>query len=293
MFHSVTSNFCEERFCRKGHLSKAIYKVFVSVSPSNRKQILSEPLTDDTTVLIVRTGNGKKSSEQIRSKRRRKGSKKNIFLWRYETLVNSERPNLKNPQSIDYRAMSAQPAVTQLLKNAQNGDRNALDQLLPLVYTELRKLASFQLRRERANHTLQPTALVHEAYLRLVNQREVQWQDRAQFFGLAAQMMRRILVNYAIAHKTAKRGGDQPFVSLDEAISFASEREINLVLLDEALTRLAEIDPTQSQIVEMRFFGGLTVEEVASVMKTSTATVKREWRTAKAWLFEQIHGASV
>jgi RNA polymerase sigma-70 factor, ECF subfamily len=189
--------------------------------------------------------------------------------------------------------MTDQPAVTQLLKNAQAGDRNALDQLLPLVYDELRKLAAYQLRRERVNHTLQPTALVHEAYLRLINQREVQWQDRAQFFGLAAQMMRRILVNHALAHKTEKRGGHETHVSLDEAISYAAEREVNLVLLDNALTRLADLDPDQCRIVEMRFFGGLTVEEVAEVMKVSTATIKREWRTAKAWLFEQINGVKV
>jgi len=186
--------------------------------------------------------------------------------------------------------MSSQPVITQLLKKAQSGDRESLDRLLPLVYDELRRLASYQLRRERSNHTLQPTALVHEAYLRLVNQREVQWQDRAQFFGLAAQMMRRILVNYALAHKAEKRGGNEPLISLDEAVSFAAERDVNLVLLDSALTRLAELDPDQCRIVEMRFFGGLTVEEVAEVMKISTATVKREWRTAKAWLFEQING---
>jgi RNA polymerase sigma factor (TIGR02999 family) len=186
--------------------------------------------------------------------------------------------------------MISPPVITELLKNAQTGDRAALDRLLPLVYDELRKLASYQLRRERANHTLQPTALVHEAYLRLINQREVVWQDRAQFFGLAAQMMRRILVNYALAHKAEKRGGNEPVISLDEAVSFAAEREVNLVLLDAALSRLAELDAAQCRIVELRFFGGLTVEEVAEVMKISTATVKREWRSAKAWLYEQIVG---
>ncbi len=185
--------------------------------------------------------------------------------------------------------MTDQPTVTKLLKNVQAGERAALDQLLPLVYDELRKLASYQLRRERNNHTLQPTALVHEAYLRLINQREVQWQDRAQFFGLAAQMMRRILVNHALANKAQKRGGAETMLSLDEAVSFATERAVNLVLLDNALTRLAQLDAAQCQIVEMRFFGGLTVEEVAEVMKISTTTVKREWRTAKAWLFEQIN----
>lgn len=185
----------------------------------------------------------------------------------------------------------SQPAVTELLKQVQTGKKEALDQLLPLVYDELRKLASYQLRRERINHTLQPTALVHEAYLRLINQRAVDWRDRAQFFGLAANMMRRILVNHALAHKAEKRGGQEHQIALDEAISFAAERELDLVLLDEALTRLAALDPEQSRIVELRFFGGLTVEDVAEVTGISTATVKREWRAAKAWLYEQIHGA--
>ncbi|HZS04612.1 MAG TPA: sigma-70 family RNA polymerase sigma factor [Blastocatellia bacterium] len=194
--------------------------------------------------------------------------------------------------------MPAQPdattphQITLLLKEHQAGNREALDQLLPLVYGELRRLAAARLRGERPDHTLQPTALVHEAYLRLVDQREVDWRNRAQFFGLAAEMMRRILVNHAIARKAEKRGGEDARMSIDDAVSFAVEREVNLVLLDEALNKLAALDPQQCRIVEMRFFAGLTVEEVAEVLGISTATVKREWRAAKAWLYHQISSAT-
>ncbi len=184
--------------------------------------------------------------------------------------------------------MMTETAVTQLLKEIQSGDKTALDQMLPLVYGELKKLASYQLRRERSNHTLQPTALVHEAYLRLINQREVDWRDRAHFFGLASQMMRRILVNHALANKAEKRGGSEVKLSLDEVINFSSQPGVELAHLDDALNRLEKLDPQQSRIVEMRFFGGLTVEEVAEVMSISSTTVKREWRVAKAWLYEQI-----
>ncbi len=175
--------------------------------------------------------------------------------------------------------------ITALLKC---GTRESLDRLWPLVYDELRQLAARQMRRERPDHTLQPTALVHEAWLRLVDQREVDWRNRARFFGLAAEMMRRILVNHALARKADKRGGQEPRLSLDEAVSFAAEREINLARLDEALTQLATLDPDLCRIVEMRFFAGLTIEEVAEVMNISTATVKRQWRTARAWLYQQI-----
>ena len=182
--------------------------------------------------------------------------------------------------------------VTQMLVDASNGKRDSLEQLLPLVYDELRRLADSFMRLERANHTLQPTALVHEAYLRLIDQREVNWQNRAHFFSIAAETMRRILVNHALSHKAAKRGGEATRVSIDEAASFAGGREIDLVLLDEALKRLAELDSDQARIVELRFFGGLTVKEVAEVTAISTATVEREWRTAKAWLQSQISGPS-
>jgi RNA polymerase sigma-70 factor, ECF subfamily len=178
--------------------------------------------------------------------------------------------------------------VTQLLLDVSKGKRQSLDLLLPLVYDELHRLAQSFMRSERVNHTLQPTALVHEAYLRLIDQREVDWQNRAHFFSIAAQTMRRILVNHALSNRAAKRGGEATRVSIDEAISFPGTRDIDLVLLDEALKRLAEFDPQQSRIVELRFFGGLTIEEVATVVGLSTATVEREWRTAKAWLHTQI-----
>jgi len=185
--------------------------------------------------------------------------------------------------------MSSPEVVTQLLNDWSKGDQTALDQLMPLVYAELRRLAASYLSRERSDHTLQPTALVNEAYLRLIDQNGVAWENRAQFFGIAAQMMRRILVNHARDRHANKRGGPELLrVSLDDAISFFEERDVNLVALDEALTRLEEMDQRQSQIVELRFFGGLTIEEVAAQLHTSPATVKREWATAKLWLLREL-----
>ncbi len=178
--------------------------------------------------------------------------------------------------------------VTQLLVAWNQGNPAALDQLLPVVYGELRRLARNYLRRERPDHTLQATALVHEAYLRLIDQNQVTWQNRAHFFGVAAQMMRRILVNHALAKKAEKRGGLQHKLSLDEAVSFAEQREVDLVALDDALKTLETIDPQQNRIVELRFFGGLSIEETAEVLGISPATVKREWRTAKLWLRREI-----
>ena len=178
--------------------------------------------------------------------------------------------------------------VTRLLISWSNGDPVALDQLMPMVYSELRSLASRYLRRERIDHTLQPTALVNEAYLRLVDQRSVQWQNRAHFFGVAAQMMRRILVDHAKSHHRAKRGGGARNVSLDEAIGVTDERAAGLVVLDEALTRLAELDERKSRVVELRYFGGLSVEETAEVLQVSVNTVLRDWKLAKAWLYNQI-----
>jgi len=177
---------------------------------------------------------------------------------------------------------------TQILIACDRGDEGALDELLPLVYRELRAVAENQLRGERSDHTLQPTALVHEAYLRLIDQREVDWQNRTHFFSVAAEMMRRILVNYARDRNTQKRGGTQHKVALDEAISSTLERDIEVVSLDDALTDLAELDPRQARIVELRFFAGLTVEEVAEVLDVSPATIKREWRTAKLWLKREM-----
>jgi RNA polymerase sigma factor (TIGR02999 family) len=178
--------------------------------------------------------------------------------------------------------------VTVLLQNAQAGDHEALDQLLPLVYGELKRIAAGHLRRERSDHTLQATALVHEAYLRLVHQHSVDWRNRAHFFAIAAEMMRRILVNYAVQQHADKRGGKAERFSLDDATSLAAQSEVDLLLLDEALRKLATFDVSQARIVELRFFGGLTVEEVAEVLEISESTVKREWRAAKAWLHQQI-----
>lgn len=180
-----------------------------------------------------------------------------------------------------------QEKVTQMLRQVQEGNREALDDLFPIIYKELRRLASSQLSNERSNHTLQPTALVHEAYMRLIDQHSVNWQNRAHFFSIAAETMRRILVNHAIQRNAQKRGSGVTCIELDEAISYhdqAADRELDLVLLDDALKQLEGFDTTQAKIVELRFFGGLTVEETAEVMKISESTVKREWRMAKSWL---------
>ena len=181
-----------------------------------------------------------------------------------------------------------QQGVTELLVAWGEGDKAALDELMPVVYDELRRLAQNYLSRERPGHTLQTTALVHEAYLRLVDQKSVNWQNRAQFFGIAANMMRRILINHARDRKAQKREGYATKVSLDDAVSFFEKRELDLVALDEALDTLAALDPQQTQIVEMRFFGGLTIEEVSEVLGISPATTKREWDSAKLWLRRQL-----
>jgi RNA polymerase sigma factor (TIGR02999 family) len=174
--------------------------------------------------------------------------------------------------------------ITQMLVEWGNGRQEVLHDLMPLVYDELRRLAAHYLRHERPDHTLQPTALVHEAYLRLVDQTQVPWQNRAHFFGIAANLMRQILVNHALGHRAAKRGGTALKLTLDEAAGLSKERDVDLVALDEALTRLAVLDSQQGRIVEMRFFGGLSIEETAEVLRISPATVKREWTMAKAWL---------
>ncbi len=178
--------------------------------------------------------------------------------------------------------------VTQLLVAWGNGDPHALQELMPLVYRELRRLAHGHLRRERPDHTLQTTALVHEAYLRLVDQQEANWKNRAQFFAVAAQMMRRILVDYARARQYAKRGGGAQPVELDEAMVVSSDRAAEVVALDEALLRLAELDSRKSRLVELRFFGGLSIEETAEILGVSPGTVMRDWTLAKAWLQREM-----
>jgi RNA polymerase sigma factor (TIGR02999 family) len=174
--------------------------------------------------------------------------------------------------------------VTQLLVAWGNGDQAARDQLMPLVYAELHRLAHRHIKRERPGHTLQTSALVNEAFVRLVDQRDVHWQSRAHFFGIAAQMMRRILVDYARKRRFAKRGGNQLQVSLNEELVAANQRSAEVVLLDDALTQLAEIDERKSKVVELKFFGGLSIEETAEALGVSPGTVMRDWTLAKAWL---------
>lgn len=180
--------------------------------------------------------------------------------------------------------------VTELLKDWSQGNGEALDKLIPLVFEDLRKIAGRMFQRESDSHTLQPTALVNEVYFRLVDQRSMQWQNREQFFSVAALMMRRILADHAKGRQTAKRGGNTPKVPLDEALLIPDIRGVNMADLDEALSRLAELDPRQSRIVELRFFTGLTNEETAEILGISPTTVKREWRTAKLWLHRELKG---
>jgi RNA polymerase sigma factor (TIGR02999 family) len=181
-------------------------------------------------------------------------------------------------------------AATRLLLAWNAGDRKALDRMLPLVYDELHRLAARYLSRERPDHTLQPTALVHEAYLRLVNQREVDWRNRAQFIGVAAGMMRRILVNHARDRAAAKRGGGAVPVSLSLIESPSGGSDMELIALEGALSRLEQLDPRRSRVVELKFFGGLGNEEIAEVLQVSRATVNRDWTFARAWLYAAIEG---
>jgi RNA polymerase sigma factor (TIGR02999 family) len=178
--------------------------------------------------------------------------------------------------------------VTQLLIEWSNGNKAALDELMPLVHKELHRLAHRYLSRERPDHTLQTTALVNEAYLRLVDRENVHWQNRAHFFAISAQLMRCILVDHARSLAYAKRGGGARKIALDEALIGSQERAADVVALDDALKQLASFDPQQSRIVELRFFGGLTIEETAEALSISPATIKREWVSAKAWLYQEL-----
>jgi RNA polymerase sigma-70 factor, ECF subfamily len=180
--------------------------------------------------------------------------------------------------------------VTALLRQWGQGDEAALEQLMPLVYRELHQIAGRHLRHEQAGHSLQATALVHEAYLRLIEAKEVSWQDRAHFLALSARVMRHILVDHARSRRYQKRGGDAARVSFDEALVVATEPAQDFAALDDALEALATVDKRKSDVIELRFFGGLTVEETASVLKVSPDTVMRDWRLAKAWLMREIRG---
>jgi RNA polymerase sigma factor (TIGR02999 family) len=191
--------------------------------------------------------------------------------------------------NVDEPSAPASPSdVTRLLQAWSQGNRGALDELMPVVYAELHRLARINLRGERSDHTLQATALVSEAYVRLVGQTRVHWESRAHFFGTAAQLMRRILVDYARRRQSLKRGGIATRVELDDAIGAAEERSIDVLALDQALERLAALDARQSQLVVLRYFGGLTIEEVAEVLAISPATAKREWATARLWLHREL-----
>jgi len=212
----------------------------------------------------------------------RKAAQKNLGFFRkeYNQARNHARRRIlavRNPQDI-----------TVFLKEWSSGNREAADDLIQIVYKEMRKLAASYLKNQRSDHTLQPTALVHEAYMKLVDISDVSWQDRAHFFAVAAQTMRHILVDHARALAADKRGGAMQRVDLEESISFPGAKGVDVVELDEALRQLAVQDEKQSRIVELRFFGGMTVEETAHVMSISPATVKREWATARAWLFRRI-----
>ena len=189
-----------------------------------------------------------------------------------------------------YVVMETSADVTALLSELTKGNPEASSKLIPLVYDQLRRLADGYMRRERTGHTLQTTALVHEAYLKLLGQHSVDWQNRAHFFGIAAQVMRRVLIDHARSHVRNKRGGGREHVQLDEALVFSPERSGEFLELNAALERLGEMDARQARIVEMRFFGGLTVEETAEVLGISPKTVKREWSVAKAWLHGELKG---
>jgi RNA polymerase sigma factor (TIGR02999 family) len=186
--------------------------------------------------------------------------------------------------------LSNEHELTDLLRDWSNGNKKALEQLAPHVHRELHRLASLYLAGERSDHPLQTTALINEAYVRLIGWKNVNWQNRAHFFAMAAHLMRRILVDIARARRQAKRGAGMVETTLNEACVFRSERSRDLVLLDEALTRLAEIDPRKSRIIEMRFFGGLSVEETAELLKLSHRTIRREWSSARAWLYRELTG---
>ena len=180
--------------------------------------------------------------------------------------------------------------ITQLLLAWGQGDEAALDRLIPLVHAELYRRAKRYMRRERRGHTLQTTALIHETYLRLVDAQQVPWQNRAHFFAIAARLMRRVLVDHARERRYQKRGGDAQRVSLDEGLAIGPGQDEDLVALDEALSALGEVDPRKSRVVELRFFGGLSVEETAEALEVSPETVRRDWRLAKAWLLREMKG---
>ncbi len=208
----------------------------------------------------------------------------------YKTNCSEIQNHAKNCDGCEFVMENTRQPITKFLDEIKSGNKDALQELLPLVYDELRRLANSYLRRERSNHTLQPTALVHEAYLRLIGQNEIDWQNRAHFFGVAARLMREILIEYARARNRQKRGGEiKTQIALDEAVSFNNQKQLDIIAVDEALSKLENLDERQGRIVEMKFFGGLTIEEIAEVLSISPATVKREWGTAKLLLYKMLN----
>ena len=196
------------------------------------------------------------------------------------------------PDCCSVRLVNPDADVTQILHAMRSGDPNAAEQLLPLMYAELRRLAASYMRRERKDHTLQPTALINEAYLRLAKE-DLEWKNREHFIGVAANVMRRVLVDYARAHNAAIRGGGQRRVELDEGLALSEERSKEVLSLDEALGRLARMSPRQARIVELRYFGGLTVEEVGALLSIAPRSVKRDWSLARIWLHNELRGDGV
>jgi RNA polymerase sigma factor (TIGR02999 family) len=199
-------------------------------------------------------------------------------------------PLTNRTDATNYMSKSASPSeITRMLQEWSDGKDEMLDQLMPLVYAELRRQAAGYLRRERRDHTLQTTGLIHEAYLKLINQRNVKWESRTHFYAIASQAMRRILVDYARARKTAKRGGEDVRLSIANAEKIAGDQKpVDLIALDEALTRLAKLDEKQARVVELRYFSGLSLEETAKIVKMSRATAAREWSMARAWLHREL-----
>ena len=213
---------------------------------------------------------------------------------KYASPPNRASPKRASPKrlgAIPVHADSSSP-VTQLLGRWRNGDREALDSLIPLVYEELRRIAQYYLRNERPGHTLQSTALVHEAYVRMIQQDLPDWQNRAHFFAVAAQLMRQILVDHARAYRADKRGGGVCNDALDEAQEDALKVDVDILALDDALKTLSAMDPQQGEVVELRFFGGLSIEDTAEVLGISSSTVKRDWITARAWLHRELDRSS-
>ena len=245
-------------------------------------------VTETAAILIARTGRRIRDLLKTGIEKRKRGVIDLEKTNGYALPVSGSQPVAAREKIM---SKPSPHEVTQLLLDWRNGDKEALDKLTPLVYNELRRLANHYLKGERKDHTLQGTALVHEAYIRLIGQGDLEWQNRAHFFGVAARLMRQILVDHARKHRAAKRGSGERDLSIDEAAIFSAERASSLVALDDALESLARFDERKSRLVELRYFGGLSIEEISEVEETSVATVKRHLRMAEAWLHKEMSKA--